>query len=166
MTIAKSGANGFRIEPLRWWDLPSVRAIESELYPDTAWSVATFWSEISQIPKTREYFVILFDAGALEVVGYGGVSVSGRQADVQTLAVKSEVQRRGLGRALLDYLLARAAGRGAKEVLLDVGGTNEPAIRLYQQSGFDEISRRKGCYRGYEETIVMRRSLAGVDLRV
>jgi ribosomal-protein-alanine N-acetyltransferase len=166
MTIAKLGANGYRIEPLRWWDLPSVRAIEHELYPDTAWSVATFWSEISQIPKTREYFVIVLDVGAPEVFGYGGLSVSGREADVQTLAVKSEVQRRGFGRALLDYLLARAAGRGAKEVLLDVGGTNEPAIRLYQQSGFDEISRRKGCYRGYEETVVMRKSLAGVDLRV
>jgi ribosomal-protein-alanine N-acetyltransferase len=166
MTTAKLGANGYRIDPLRWWDLPSVRAIEHELYPDTAWSVATFWSEISQIPKTREYFVIVLDVGAPEVFGYGGLSVSGREADVQTLAVKSEVQRRGFGRALLDYLLARAAGRGAKEVLLDVGGTNEPAIRLYQQSGFDEISRRKGCYRGYEETVVMRKSLAGVDLRV
>jgi ribosomal-protein-alanine N-acetyltransferase len=166
MTTAKLGANGYRIDPLRWWDLPRVRAIEHELYPDTAWSVATFWSEISQIPKTREYFVIVLDVGAPEVFGYGGLSVSGREADVQTLAVKSEVQRRGFGRALLDYLLARAAGRGAKEVLLDVGGTNEPAIRLYQQSGFDEISRRKGCYRGYEETVVMRKSLAGVDLRV
>jgi len=159
MTAAKTGVDGYRIQPMRWWHLPSVRAVELELYPDTAWSLATFWSEISQIPKAREYFVLVQDKGSTEVVGYGGLAISGRQADVQTLAVKSANQRCGLGQHLLDHLISRALQRGASEMLLDVGGTNYPAVGLYEKAGFCEINRRKGCYRGYEETIVMRKSL-------
>ena len=159
MTAAKPGVNGYRIEPMRWLHLPSVRVIEVDLYPDTAWSRATFWSELSQIPKAREYFVLVQDKGSTEVVGYGGLAISGRQADVQTLAVKSANQRCGLGQHLLDHLILRALQRGASEMLLDVGGTNYPAIGLYEKTGFCEINRRKGCYRGYEETLVMRKSL-------
>jgi len=136
-----------------------VRVIEMELYPDTAWSLATFWSEISQIPKAREYFVLVKDKSSTEVMGYGGLAISGRQADVQTLAVKSANQRCGLGQHLLDHLISRALQRRASEMLLDVGGTNYPAIGLYEKAGFHEINRRKGCYRGYEATIVMRKSL-------
>ena len=159
MTDVKRGAGSYRIEPMRWWHLPIVRAIEVELYPETAWSLATFWSEISQVPKAREYFVLVKDEGATEVVGYGGIAISGRQSDVQTLAVAPMVQRLGLGQNLLDHLLSCALQRGAREVLLDVGSTNYAAVGLYQKTGFSEISRRKGCYRGYEETLVMRKSL-------
>jgi len=145
------------VAPMKWWDLPTVHAIETDVYPSSAWSLSVFWSELALVPRSREYFIVRSAADPQSIEGYAGLAVTGRQADVQTLAVAKSRQRRGLGQQLLSHLLARARARQSTEVLLDVGGTNTPAIDLYMKNGFVEINRRKGCYRGYDETIVMRK---------
>lgn len=111
------------------------------------------------MPSSREYVTVRRANTSGQILGYGGLAVSGRQADVQTLAIASSSQRQGLGQYLLKHLLDIAGKREATEVLLDVGGTNAAAIALYLKNGFVEINRRSGCYRGYDETIIMRRPL-------
>ena len=37
------------MEPLRWWDLPAVAALEEDLFVgDSPWTEAMFWSELAQ----------------------------------------------------------------------------------------------------------------------
>ncbi len=145
---------------MRWWDLPEVYSIEKDLYSTTPWSPRTFWSELALVPVTREYFIARSSSITGAIVAYAGVALSGKQADIQTLAVTRSEQRQGLGQFLLAHLLEVAVARGAIDVFLDVGNTNLSAISLYLKNGFVEINRRQGCYRGYEETIVMRKQLS------
>jgi ribosomal-protein-alanine N-acetyltransferase len=93
-------------------------------------------------------------------VGYAGLVVAGNQADVQTLAVAAPAQGRGLGRLLLDALIAEARARDAAEVLLEVRAENAPARALYERAGFERIAVRRGYYRpGGTDALVLRLKL-------
>ena len=131
------------LRPMRWWDIEAAHALESELFPDP-WSVETFWSELAHVPETRHYLVA---ERAGELVGYAGLVAVARQADIQTLAVGQAAQGHGLGRRLLDALVADAGRRDVGEVLLEVRAENEAAQALYAGAGFERIAIRRGYYR-------------------
>ena len=74
-----------------------------------------------------------------KVVGVGAI----KQLDTSHIELKSmhtivEARRRGVGRALVDHLLAVAAERGGGRISLETGTTDEfePARRLYASAGF------------------------------
>ena len=53
---------------------------------------------------------------------------------------------RGIGRALLEDLLAEAAASGARRVMLEVADDNMPAQQLYAGYGFEAVAVRRGYY--------------------
>ena len=94
------------------------------------------------------------------IAGYAGLDVSGDVADVMTIATAHDHQGRGTGRALLDELGRRAAGRGVEALLLEVRADNGAARRLYDRAGFEVISVRRRYYQpGDVDALVMRLQL-------
>lgn len=140
------------IEPMRWWHIPVVTELEAELFPRDNWSEEQFWEELAH--PTRSYHVALDDVNA--VVGYGGIYAMPPQSDLQTLAVRSTVQGRGVGDLLLKHLMDTARARGATEMLLEVRSDNASAIRLYERAGFTVISRRTRYYPDGTDALIMR----------
>lgn len=138
---------------MRWWDIAPVAELERELFPHDRWTVETFWSELAGVPQTRYYLVADLDE---EIVGYAGLFAARDQADVQTIAVRADHQRTGLGRRLLSSLLDEARRRGCREVFLEVRADNTAAIRLYERTGFEVAGRRRGYYGRGADAIVMR----------
>jgi ribosomal-protein-alanine N-acetyltransferase len=65
---------------------------------------------------------------------------------INTLAVRPECRRRGLGRALMAYVLSQAREKGALRATLEVRRANEPALRLYESLGFTVESIRRNYY--------------------
>lgn len=135
-------------------DLPTLFAIEAELYPVDAWSLDIFESEFDGIPETRFYVVAEIHH---EIVGYAGLfsPLSGEVADIQTMTVIKSEQGKGIGKALLQLLIGEALRREAPDVLLEVREDNPTAIGLYQRAGFAEISRRKNYYAPGIHAIIM-----------
>jgi len=81
------------------------------------------------------------------------------EAWVNNMAVRRDHQRRGLGRALLEELLAIGRRHGAKHTLLEVAADNTPAQALYDAYGFEVIGLRKNYYQASgTDALVMRRS--------
>lgn len=56
-----------------------------------------------------------------------------------TFAVHPRFLRRGIGKQLMEFILAHAAREKIKAVRLDVYEKNTPAIRLYEQMGFQYV---------------------------
>jgi ribosomal-protein-alanine N-acetyltransferase len=140
------------IDRLRWWHLEQVLAIEEDLFGEERWTAAMFWGELA----SGHYYVGAFDGD--QVLGYAGLAVSGPEAWVNNIAVRREAQRRSIGRALLDALLARARWAGASSVLLEVAVDNVPAQSLYDAYGFDAIAVRRGYYQpSNTDAVVMRK---------
>jgi ribosomal-protein-alanine N-acetyltransferase len=152
-----AGTGTVVLRRMRWWDVEVVHPLETALFPDP-WSVETFWSELAQVPETRHYLVAEREG---RLAGYAGLVVVGRQADVQTLGVATEAQGQGVGRLLLDALLAEARRRDAGEVLLEVRAGNTAAQALYAGAGFERIGVRRGYYRpGGTDALVLRLKLS------
>ncbi|NLT55840.1 MAG: ribosomal protein S18-alanine N-acetyltransferase [Actinomycetales bacterium] len=149
------------LRQMRWWDVAAVVPVERELFGATAWSAATFWSELAH-PENRWYVVA--ESGT-ELVGYAGLMVSGAEADVQTVAVAPGAQGRGIGSLLLRALVGEASLRGATAVLLEVRADNAPAIALYQRHGFTRIAIRRGYYQpgGIDAWIMRLRPIGPVE---
>ncbi len=77
-----------------------------------------------------------------EVVANGQLSIRHRVGEIGSLIVAPAHRRRGLGSALLDALLAKAAQRGltAVEIMADTG---EPWVRAwYERRGFLFVEER------------------------
>ncbi len=70
----------------------------------------------------------------------GAVSKNAHVVEIG-LAVRREVRRQGLGRALLAEGMAWAASIGSSKLTLSVFGTHAPAIALYRSLGFVEEGR-------------------------
>jgi [ribosomal protein S18]-alanine N-acetyltransferase len=76
-------------------------------------------------------------------IGY----LSGRRmAHVVTLDVRPERRRGGLGKMLLEELLARLARAGAREGRLEVSTENGGAITFYEKLGFQTRRRLRDYY--------------------
>jgi len=130
------------IRRLRGSDLREVLDIERKLFPEDAWSEQMFAAELAQ-PATRYYIVAEADG---TVAGYAGLIASGRQGDVQTIAVRADRQGQGIGTALLADLIATAKARECREVFLEVRADNDRARLLYRRTGFTEVGVRRGYY--------------------
>jgi ribosomal protein S18 acetylase RimI-like enzyme len=61
------------------------------------------------------------------------------EAEVRALAVEPSAQGRGVGRTLVRAAIARAAGLGARRLLLSTQPTTTAAQRLYHAEGFTRI---------------------------
>jgi len=68
-----------------------------------------------------------------ERVGFANLALRGQRAWIGGIGVVPAARRRGVGRALMEAVLAQAPG----EVTLEVIEQNEPAIRLYESLGFE-----------------------------
>jgi [ribosomal protein S18]-alanine N-acetyltransferase len=69
------------------------------------------------------------------------------ECELMLLAVAPESQQNGVGRDLLNAMIANAQAAGAHSVFLEVRQGN-PAISLYSSADFREVGRRRGYYRG------------------
>jgi ribosomal protein S18 acetylase RimI-like enzyme len=70
------------------------------------------------------------------------IVVPRRLAIVDSLSVRQEVRRMGIGHALMSRAQRWARAQGATEIELTVYEFNEPAVAFYQSLGYETVSRR------------------------
>ncbi|GEA83643.1 ribosomal protein S18-alanine N-acetyltransferase [Cellulomonas gelida] len=137
-----SGRAPLRLRPLTPDDVPALDVLEKQLFGAAAWSTDSLAQEV--VGPGRWYVGAQYGAGPL--VGYAGLWFDGVDAQVMTIGTATAHQGTGVGRALLDALVARARELGAPSVLLEVRVDNEPALRLYEAVGFEKLGMRRGYY--------------------
>lgn len=148
------------LRPMRWWDVDGVMEIERDLFGDEAWTIAMFWSELSET-DTRRYLVA---QDGDELVAYAGLCAYPDESFVQTLAVRRDRQNRGLGARMLTALIEEAKRRAMPMVGLEVRADNPVAQHLYERFGFERIGVRKGYYQpSNTDAVLMVLNLRGVD---
>lgn len=94
--------------------------------------------------------------------GYAVVLMVMDEAHLLNISVVRSMQGLGLGRSLLAFVADTVRQRGATQIFLEVRPSNESALALYRNTGFEPIGRRKGYYPapdGREDAIVMRKGL-------
>jgi putative acetyltransferase len=85
------------------------------------------------------------DSGA--ILGTIGLMVHDGHWEVIKLGVRASERGRGLGRALLETLIAHARAQGdIDRLVLDTASGLRPALRLYESLGFTRLSRPTGNF--------------------
>jgi ribosomal-protein-alanine N-acetyltransferase len=141
-----------KVRPMRWWDIDVVDPLEQELFPLDPWSIDQWWRELAQLHN--HYFVV---ESAGELCGYAGLSISGSDADIQTIAIADSFQGKGIGRKLLNQLVARSRELGVTYIFLEVRSDNTSALSMYSSFGFAEISKRAKYYPDGTDAVILRR---------
>ncbi len=141
------------IRPLRYSDLSQVVAVERRAFP-MPWSLAMFVLELS-----KESGICLAALGEGRLCAYVICSRYDTVWHVMNIAVDPDQRRRGIARALLTELFARADAPGV-QYTLEVRPSNRPAIEMYHGVGFTSAGRRPGYYHdNREDAMIMWRTV-------
>lgn len=79
------------------------------------------------------------------------------ESEILSVAVVTDRRRRGIGRSLVSFHLARLAVEGISTSFLEVEAGNAAARTLYARLGYAEVGRRRGYYAGGADALLLRR---------
>lgn len=128
------------IEEMLPQDAAEAALLEKEIF-SMPWSEKGFLDSL-QLPDTL--YLVAREGGML--VGYCGFFQSFDEADITNVAVAPQYRNRGVGRRMLEELMARGRARGVERYTLEVRVSNESAVHLYQKLGFESVGIRKNFY--------------------
>ena len=143
------------IRTLEAGDLTAIEAIEQRAYP-TPWSRSMFASELAKPTSIC--------LGAFEGDDLLGYVINSRYVDawhIMNVAVDPDRRRRGIATSLLERLFELTRDDERRGYTLEVRISNEDAIRLYEQLGFEPRGIRRGYYTdNKEDALIMWRESA------
>lgn len=117
------------------------------------------WSEIGfrdTIKGKDALYLVARLEDSRELAGYCGLLQSFDTADVMNVAVRKDLQGRGIGYAMLLYLMELGRARGVLRFTLEVRKSNTAALRLYEKLGFVFAGNRKNFYqKPAEDAVIM-----------
>lgn len=123
-------------------DTPEARALIDELDhtlaalypPDSQYGLS-----IERLLEEKvSFFVLRYDGFP---AGCGGVKCFGTEyAELKRMYVRPNYQGMGLGKKMLKYLEAYVQTQRISVIRLETGIFQEPAIRLYQRMGYQQIA--------------------------
>lgn len=135
-------------------DLNAVNKLEHACFDKDAWpfldiiAVLTF-PDIVRLKVVEDGQIIGFVAGDMH--GPDGV------AWIATIGIAPKHRRQGLGRELLRACEVKLKG---DRIRLSVRASNDGAIRLYEQEGYQRVEVWQGYYNDGEAAIVMEKQRA------
>ena len=144
-----------QIRPMTEEDIGQVMELELRAYP-FPWSEGNFRDCL----RARYHcWVCTLDS---QIIGYGAMSVAVGEAQILNLCIDPDLQGQGLGRRMLERLITEARSHEADTLFLEVRGSNQRAIVLYESAGFNEVGVRRGYYpaeNGREDARILALSL-------
>ena len=173
---------------MTWGDVAAVLALERAVPEAPHWDAAVYYdavegaierggatAEKSGAVRRLMVAVVAGEDGTSEMLaGFAGAQVvrpapaagdeamqQGAIGELETIAVRPELRRGGVGRALCMAMIAWMREVGAESVELEVRASSVGALALYRSLGFVEQGRRRGYYAApAEDAVLMKKCLA------
>ncbi len=158
--MAAGAAAGLLLREARPADVPALMAIEQMCFDaPVAFSRRRIRNLIAN-PRVFTSVAVVDQSVAGWAVGLVRRHNSYRSGRLYNLAIDTAARGRGVGRCLLDHLLACFARVGVKHVFLEVEAGNTAAIALYKRCGFTQVRTLSDYFGPGRPGISMRRMIA------
>lgn len=144
----ESGDGGPRLSRLESQHLAACQDLDAAALGQL-WSAAQWQAELADGARTA---MGLWQGDALVAMACGWLIVD--ELHITLVAVRPQQRRRGLGRQVLQALLAEGRSSGARAATLEVGEGNRAALGLYGALGFSSRGRRRDYYRSGEAALI------------
>ncbi|HEV2827637.1 MAG TPA: GNAT family N-acetyltransferase, partial [Pyrinomonadaceae bacterium] len=112
------------------------------------WGWAAYYAELQ---GSNKHLMLVARLGEGEdiplgsrLAGYIVARLGADELHINNVAVRDRYRRSGIGRALLDFILAEGKRSGVSRAFLELRAGNAAALALYESCGF-----RVNCRRGY-----------------
>ena len=152
-----SGAEAVAIRRMTAADLAQTQAIAARLAEAPHWPPSAYLSAIDPDAAPRRIALVAADRQSGSILAVAVASILLPEAELETIAVAPESQRRGIGRQILTALMDELKAAGVHELLLEVRSSNLAAIALYRALGFVPCGLRPSYYLDpVEDAVLMR----------
>jgi ribosomal-protein-alanine N-acetyltransferase len=136
-------------------DVAGVHLIETQSF-SVPWSENAFIEEMTT-NMLAIYHVAVLDGG---IVGYAGMWEVIDELHITNIAVEKAFRGRGIGNALMKYIIEYGYTKGFHAMTLEVRRGNLSAISLYEKYDFEVLGVRKEYYTdNHEDALVMWKEL-------
>lgn len=147
---AKAKFTNYTVEVMHVDDIPALVELDKTAFP-RPWSANMFLNELQN--RCGHYWVIRTEN---KVTAYGGFWMVAGECHITNIAVHEDYRHMGQGRMMLEYMLSMAKLYGAHGITLEVRPSNDAAISLYRNHGFQTEGRRKHYYEDNgEDALIM-----------
>jgi [ribosomal protein S18]-alanine N-acetyltransferase len=145
------------IRQMRTDDIERVLEIAAGLKNMPHWPRIAYLTALDPHAQPRRVSLVAVDTKSDLPIGFAIANLVPPGAELETIAMAAEHQRRGWAGALLERLFEELRLDGVKEIWLEVRVSNEAAFRVYRRAGLVEAGTRKGYYADpVEDATVMR----------
>lgn len=136
----------------------------NDIYELDVQTFAMPWSKEAlsyDILENDNAFVIVAEYEG-EFAGYADIWTVLDEADLNSIAVRVDFRRKGIGDAIMLAMTEMLSANGVATINLEVRVSNMPAIKLYKKYGFNECGVRPGYYLDNgEDALIMKRETGG-----
>ena len=140
-----------RIRDARAGDAGAIGALERQCFADP-------WPEeaVAAYINGGNCLMLCAEGEGGELLGYAGAQYVLDEGYIGNVCTAPEYRRRGVARALLRELRARAERLGLAFLTLEARSSNAAAIALYEGEGYERVGVRPGYYeRPAEDAVIM-----------
>ncbi len=142
------------VRKCKYEDILAVSELEKECFKGESWS----FGAIASAFENPSYGMFVAEEGG-EVIGYGCACTTVDTSDLENVLVAEEYRNSGVGKAVLNAVIADAKERGAEKMFLEVRVSNSSALKLYLSCGFVGVYARTRYYSDGEDCLVMQKVL-------
>jgi len=115
-------------------------------------------TRVARALRARETCVLVADIGG-RAAGFAITEFGDTRAHLSLFAVKPAHQRRGIGVAMIEWLVESALTAGIGHFTVEMRANNFAARSFYEALGFQQQQYISGYYQNIEPAIRMRRDL-------
>ncbi|CAN5453893.1 GNAT family N-acetyltransferase [soil metagenome] len=143
-------------------DLPAINAIYNHYVINTT-STAQYEAETDadrlawfRVRGPKHPVTVYVDGD--EVVGWASLSTYNKRAGYHrtvesSVYLRHDQHRRGIGRALMQDIMARATALGHHAVVASISGDQAPSIGLHESLGFEKMGHLREIHRKFDRVL-------------
>lgn len=135
-----------KIRKMTIQDLEGVYRIEQSSFA-TPWTFESFYNELTG-NHLAYYAVVELDD---KIIGYGGLWRVIDEAHITNIAIHPDWRGKGYSKWLMTHLMNYSRSQNLERMTLEVRVSNQVAIGLYQQLGFEKAGVRPKYYEDTKE---------------
>lgn len=157
-----TGHPSFKISTMALEDINEVALIEKESYI-VPWTSEAFIRELNLTISRSIVAKVAADFNRIVVAGYIIFWVIDDEAELQKITIQSNFRRQGLASVLIKEMFNLLKAEKCRYCVLEVGSSNESAIRLYHKFGFSIKSIRRQYYSETgEDALIMEADIGAI----
>ena len=135
-------------------DIGPIMALASTLKDMPLWPQSVYVAALDPSSTPRRIAIVAVNEAG-EIAGFAIASLLPPQAELESIGVRANFQRQGIGTKLLSHLMDELKAAAVSEILLEVRASNQTGTAFYLRHGFRQIGLRPRYYTAPEDDAIL-----------